>query len=188
MKSILALELKKIGLGYRLLNDLGSFIEKNKIDVVEASPQPTPTKNAPSFLLILQGENAKMFGLKKHIEVTFDSEAIEKTLFLQEASEDLLKSLYSLNEVKLSEGFVIIETRSTLDSLELGDLLLERGCELIEIKSKRRLLSYSYIIATGKKEKLEKIENELTQREPFKSLVQHLELIQDPQKHFTDWF
>ncbi len=185
MKSILGLEIKGVGQGYGVFNRISSFVKKRGIEIetVEATPQPNGL-----FLIILQGKPQDLFEVKKAVIEVNNGKKEQRILFLEEPSEDLLKSLYSLNDLVDSEAFIIVETKSTLDSLELGDVLQERGCEIVEIKSLRSQMTYSYVVGTGKRVKIDGVCSELREREPYKSQVVDVQIVLEPSEEFRGWF
>ena len=175
--SLLGLEVFGIGRGYQVLNEICE--QEKEIQVVEASPQPNG-----KFLIIITGKPQDLFKIKKVISLKED----DQDFFLEEPCDDLLPSLYALNEIKVQESLIVVETDSTLNSLEIADTLQERGCQLIEIKSLRSQSTYSFIVATGRKAKLEKVRSELLERDLFQAKIKDAQVITHPCNNFKSWF
>lgn len=177
ISSLLALEIDGIGKGYQIFNQICE--EQKNIEIVEASPQSNG-----KFLLIITGKPQDLFKIKKTLSLSEK----DQEFFLEEPCDDLLTSLYALNEIEIQESIIIVETDSTLKSLEIADTLQERGCQLIEIKSLRSQGQLSFIIATGRKPKIEKVQSELLEREPFCSKIKSAQAILAPCDKFKFWF
>ena len=160
---LLLYETSSIPQGYLSINYL---LEKLDIHILEASPMATGRLIVLANPLLEDLEKA--FNL---IKTSFQSQLIEIATIEQIQKETLL-AFYALNQTTLQEMLLVIETPSSVLSIDITNDLNKQGLIApIEIRSSRSLGNKSLIYATFKKKDQQQIHHYLNQKKQILNFV-----------------
>ena len=153
---LLLYETSSISQGCLSINHL---LEKFDIHILEASPV------APGRLLVLVnpllGDLEKTFQM---INTSFQDQLIEIAAIEQVQKETLL-AFYALNQTALQEMLLVVETSSSVLSIDITNDLNKQGLIApIEIRSSRGLGNKSLVYATFRKNHQQQIHQYLNQK------------------------
>jgi hypothetical protein len=181
--SLLCLEIKSLGMGYRALS---LATQESAIRVLEAAPA------GDRFLILLLGASQQLHEVLKNIRQTLDGTGAAEILdaeIVEKIDPEVLEGIYSLTQNELSESLVVAECATVSSLLSVAQVLTtDGGLKLIELKIKRAAPGGAWGLFTGSLANAEPAAEKVRTRFQTKMREGKIEVIAAPNESFRSFF